>query len=288
MGTKDTVFSQKLSINCNGRLLSAEAPLIMGILNLTPDSFYDGGQYTEAKALKKRIDQIIGEGADIIDVGACSSRPGATNISEDEELRRLLPALEYIRDKYPEMVVSVDTFRSGIAYKMRNQFGVDIINDISGGSADPEMAHFISESKMPYILMHMHGMPENMQNNPQYEDVVNEVLYFLQERIYNLTNLGAGDIIIDPGFGFGKSLDHNYQLLKSLDVFKCTGKLLLVGISRKSMIYKLLNINPEKALNGTSALHMYCLMKGANILRVHDVREAVEVRELFSKIHYEN
>ncbi|MFW5877765.1 MAG: dihydropteroate synthase [bacterium] len=284
MGFKDTFFSRNLSINCRGNLLDLSNPKIMGILNVTPDSFYDGGKYTVETTIRDRVKEIVDQGADIIDVGAFSSRPGAAYISMQEELERLIPALEIIKDIYPEIPVSVDTFRSDIARKITGNYGVDIINDITAGEEDPEMFEFIAESNIPYIMMHMKGKPEIMQKDPQYKDVVNEVLTFLEKRVDILLNRGVNDVIIDPGFGFGKSMQHNYTLLSGLEVFRALEVPILIGISRKSMTYKFLGTGPGSALNGTSALHMYALLRGANILRVHDVKEAVEVKKLFEKL----
>ena len=259
----------------------------MAILNLTPDSFYDGGKYREAPELKKRIDSIYQEGADIIDIGGFSSRPGAREISMDTELGRLRPALEYIRKHYPDLPVSVDTFRSGTAKKLHKDYGIDIINDITGGDGDPELVNFAAENKLPYVVMHMKGNPENMQENPDYKDVVNELLDYFDQKNQEFLKAGLHDIIIDPGFGFGKTLEHNFTLLSALEVFKSFELPVMVGVSRKSMIYKSLNINPDKSLNGTSALHMYALQKGANLLRVHDVTEAKEVIELYKLLKIE-
>ena len=259
-------------------------PKVMGILNLAPDSFYDGGKYTQHEDIISRVKQIVDEGADIIDVGAFSSRPGASPISINEEMKRLVPALEIIRSTYPDIILSADTYRTEIARRIISDYQVDIINDITAGEGDPDMFDFIAGSKIPYVMMHMQGTPENMQNKPVYEDVVDEVLSFLQEKAFLLKTLGVNDIIIDPGFGFGKSLDHNFSLMAALEVFTVLELPLLVGVSRKSMIYKFLGSGPESALNGTTALHMYALTRGTNILRVHDVREAVETRKLYEKL----
>ncbi|MBE0654060.1 MAG: dihydropteroate synthase [Bacteroidales bacterium] len=287
MGFKDTFFSENLSINCRGRLLDLSRPAVMGILNVTPDSFFDGGKYTDSIAIKKRVRQIMDEGADIIDIGGYSSRPGSVAVSEGEEWNRIRPALEIIRTMDMDIPISVDTFRSVIASRAVSEFQADIINDITGGSGDPEMFDFIAGSGTPYILMHMQGTPETMQKEPSYDDVVDEVLDFLQERSSELRKRGALDIIIDPGFGFGKTVTHNYQLLSALEVFTALEMPVLAGISRKSMVYHFLEVRPEDSLNGTAALHMYALVKGARILRVHDVKEAVEVKKLFEKLYLE-
>lgn len=282
MDFKDTVFSRNHSLNCNGKLLDLSSPIVMGILNLTPDSFYDGGKYTQPKEMKAGIRKIIEEGATIIDVGALSTRPGSLPVTEIEEYERLLPGLEYIRETYPEAIISVDTYRSGIARKVIDTYRVDIINDITGGQGDPQMFDFISEKKVPYILMHIKGSPENMQNNPVYGNVVNEVLGDLAESVATLIDKGHNDIIVDPGFGFGKTQEHNYQIMASLEVFRTFSLPLMIGISRKSMVYRLSGGSPDSALTGTSALHMYALQKGANIIRAHDVKEAKEVVSIFN------
>lgn len=285
MGFKDTFFSRNLSINCHGNLLDLSVPGIMGILNVTPDSFYDGGNYTQPDAIKDRIIRMVEEGADIIDVGAYSSRPGSSPVSEDEEKERLFPALEILRKEFPEIPVSADTYRARIAEKIVKEYRVDIINDITGGNGDPDMFGFIADSKTPYILMHMQGTPETMQKSPSYGNVVNEVLSYLNRKSAELLGKGALDIIVDPGFGFGKTMDHNFNLMASLEVFTSLEMPLLVGVSRKSMTYKFLGVEPGSSLNGTTALHMYALIKGVSILRVHDVKEAFETRKLYMKLH---
>jgi len=284
MEFKDTFFSRNPAINCHGNLVGLESPKIMGILNVTPDSFFDGGKYCTQESLSSRVDDIIKKGADIIDVGAFSSRPGSEYISHKEEISRLAPALDYIRNNYPGSIISVDTFSSKTAEKVVREYKVDIINDITGGKGDPAIIDFIAESSTPYVLMHMQGTPKTMQKNPSYKDVVDEVLVFLGERVHFLQSKGVKDIIVDPGFGFGKNLDHNYSLMASLDVFKALERPILVGISRKSMISKLMNIKTEDTLNGTTALNMFALSKGVNILRVHDVQEANEVRSIFNRL----
>ena len=270
-------------INCRGRLIDLSNPLVMGILNLTPDSFYKKSRVQEVETALDRVEQIINEGGKIVDVGAYSSRPGADHISETEEAARLWPVLKAIREKWPELLISLDTFRAGIAEKAVNEYGVDIINDISGGTLDDDMFETIARLNVPYILMHIKGTPEDMQKSPAYDDVTGEVMLYLARKIDRLHELGVSDIIIDPGFGFGKSINHNYQLLKDMGQFKMFEMPLLVGLSRKSMIYKLLGGNPESSLNGTSVLNTIALNQGANILRVHDVKEAVECVKLVSK-----
>jgi dihydropteroate synthase len=272
------------TILCKGKLMDFSSPRIMGILNLTPDSFYDGGRDLSDKPVIRRVKNMISEGMDILDIGAYSSRPGATDISEQEELDRLAPRLEIIRAEFPDLPVSVDTFRSRIAKIVCNEYEVDMINDISGGNLDPEMITAISELKIPYIIMHMKGTPQDMIKKSYYEDLRRELFMFFAKKIAELNNHGVHDIIIDPGFGFGKNISHNFQLLNFLNDFKIFEQPLLVGISRKSMIYKTLKKTPAEALNGTTALHMVALQKGAKILRVHDVQAAKEVITLFEKL----
>lgn len=280
---KDTFFAKKQFINCGGKYLDLSTPRIMGILNVTPDSFFDGGRYLDKKAIAERIAQVINEGADIIDVGAVSSRPGAKYISADEEWSRLSVALELIRSIAPEFIVSVDTFRSEIADKAVSSFKVDIINDISAGNEDSGMFETIAELRVAYIIMHMQGNPETMQTKPVYSDLIREIIQELGSKVVQLQKLGVIDIIIDPGFGFGKTLEQNYQLLENMDAFKIMEVPVLAGISRKSMIYRQLNITPEEALTGTIVLNTLLLDRGVNILRVHDVKEAVETVTLFNK-----
>jgi len=253
----------------------------MGILNVTPDSFYDGGKLTSRELIAEKIDLLISEGADIIDIGGYSTRPGAPEISEKEELQRLIPAMEIMNRQYPGFAVSIDTFRSVIAEIMIKDYGAGIINDITGGDGDKKMIDIIAKHKVPYIVMHIQGTPRTMQINPVYNDVINELLLYFTEKIFILRQHGIIDYIIDPGFGFGKTPDHNYKILNELDSFKIIEAPLMVGISRKSMIYKHLGTDAGHSLNGTTALHMAALMKGANILRVHDVKEAVETINLF-------
>jgi dihydropteroate synthase len=282
MSFKDTFFSKKYTLNCRGKLINLSTPLVMGILNITPDSFYDGGKYTTEKQILKKTGQMIREGASIIDIGAYSSRPGAAEISVDEEIGRLAPALGAIRKKYKDITISVDTFRSSVAEIAVKEYDVDIINDISAGDADKDMFSMIASLSVPYIMMHMKGTPMDMQVNPVYDDVVEEILLYFSEKVQKAKLAGICDIIIDPGFGFGKTLDHNYRILSRLDDFKILELPVLAGFSRKSMIYKALDITSREALNGTSVLNTIALMKGADILRVHDVREAVQTIKLCS------
>lgn len=276
MQPKDTFFSRKLTINCGGELLDLSQPKIMGILNIAPDSFYDGGKYASKEKILERVGTMINDGCDILDIGAYSSRPGAENITSDEELQRLLPILEIVRTEFSDIIISVDTFRSELAKKVVVDFNVNIINDISAGNMDNKMFETIAGLNVPYILMHMQGNPQSMQNNPQYNNVIQELLNYFSEKVEKLKLLGVNDLIIDPGFGFGKTVDHNYQILKYLDDFKIFELPVLVGLSRKSMINKILDISSEEALNGTTVLNTLALINGANILRVHDVKEAKE------------
>ncbi|MBK3516813.1 dihydropteroate synthase [Carboxylicivirga sp. N1Y132] len=256
----------------------------MGILNITPDSFFDGGKYQLQHDIEKRCEQILAEGGEIIDIGAYSSRPGAIHIDEKEEVKRLTEALSWIRKSFPEAILSVDTFRSSVSQLVVGDFGVDMINDISGGTMDDAMFKTIGELGVPYIMMHMQGTPQNMQLNPNYKDLIGDISLFFAQQVKKLASFGAKDIILDPGFGFGKTLEHNYQLLNELRQFELLGLPLLVGVSRKSMIYKLLDVLPQDALNGTTALNTVALLNGANILRVHDVKEAVECINLVRQL----
>lgn len=283
MQAKDTFFSRKVTINCGGELLDLSKPKIMGILNITPDSFFDGERYSTKEKILFQVNKMINDGSDILDIGAYSSRPGAKDISIAEELNRLCPVLETIRNEYPDIILSVDTFRSEAAKKVVEDFNVNIINDISAGELDDNMFETIAKLNVTYILMHMKGVPDNMQENPKYNNVIKEVIDYFAVKIKKLKLLGVNDLIIDPGFGFGKALEHNYQLLKYLDDFRIFELPILVGISRKSMINKLLEILPEEALNGTSVLNTLSIINGANILRVHDVKEANESIKLCIK-----
>ena len=273
-----------MTINCKGELIDLSKPLIMGILNITPDSFFDGGKYIQQEAILQRATEIIEQGADIIDIGAYSSRPGADEVAEDEEYRRLSKALEIIRKSFPTSCISVDTFRANIAQKVVENHEVDIINDISAGIFDDKMIQTVAKLNVPYIMMHIQGTPATMQNNPTYDDVVLDIIKYFSERINKATLLGINDIIIDPGFGFGKTLEHNYELLNRLDEFEMLDYPILVGLSRKSMIYKALGITPAESLAGTIALNTVALQKGANILRVHDVAEAEQTVQVFAKL----
>lgn len=270
------------TMNLRGKLVDLQRPWVMGILNVTPDSFYADSRtpMAEPERIAQRVRQMLAEGADVIDVGAYSSRPGADDISPMEEMRRLEVALTAVREVFPEVYVSVDTFRSEVAHQCVEHFGVDIINDISGGVLDRAMPKVVARLGVPYIIMHMKGNPETMQTSPEYQDVLAEVLEFLARQQQRFFDAGGKDVIIDPGFGFGKTLLHNYRLMDRLQDFHELHAPLLVGVSRKSMIYKLLETTPQEALNGTTVLHTIAMMKGAHILRVHDVQAAVEARTL--------
>ena len=272
------------SLNCSGKLLSLETPKVMGILNATPDSFYAGSRTQTEQELAERAQQIISEGGAIIDVGAYSTRPGAADVSAEEEWERLANALQVVSREAPEAILSVDTFRAEIARRCVETFGVSIINDISGGDADAQMFDTVAELCVPYVLMHCQGTPQTMQQAPSYKNVTAEVITDLSRKVRQLRQRGMRDVIIDPGFGFGKTLEHNYTLLRQLEDFRIFDLPLLVGISRKSMITKPLDITADEALNGTTALNAFALMKGAHLLRVHDVKAAVEVVKLFTSL----
>lgn len=266
--------------NFNGKLHHA-TPLIMGILNVTTDSFYDGGKYITEDTIARRAEQILSEGGDIIDIGAMSTRPNAIEIPENEEVDRIVKATELVRKHFPETVISIDTYRASVA-DAALQAGADMINDISGGTFDPEMIPTVGKWQVPYCLMHTTTKPDTMQQNTHYEDILADMLKFFGSQLEKLHEHFVHDIIIDPGFGFGKTLEQNYFLMNNLEVFHQLGYPLLVGISRKSMIYKLLGTIADNALNGTTALNTIALMKGASILRVHDVKEAVETKRIWS------
>lgn len=268
----------------NGKLIDLSSPVVMGILNVTPDSFYDGGDYTTKDAIIKRASQILDEGGQFIDIGAMSTRPGAMEISLREELDRLLPAVKAVRTEFPEVPLSVDTYRSEVIEAIYNEIGNFMVNDISGGTFDAKMFETVARFHLPYILMHSKGKSDQMQNFPVYEDVVKDVVLFLSTQVQKLRLLGVSDIIIDPGFGFGKTSDHNYELLNRLGTFKIFELPVLVGVSRKAMIWRTLGITPDESLNGTTVLNTIALSAGCDILRVHDVKEAVETIKLVGKI----
>jgi len=284
MTAKNTFFQEKKTLNIHGRIMDLSIPKVMGILNLTPDSFFDGGRHNELQTALKRTEQMLLEGADIIDIGAYSSRPNAQDISQHEEITRLLPVLKEIRKSFPDMVLSVDTFRAEVA-RVAVSEGVHIINDISAGQLDPEMFKTAASLKVPYILMHMKGSPQTMQQHAHYENLLSEVLDYFEKKVQELTELGVVDIILDPGFGFSKTVAHNYELLNQLETLKILGLPILAGVSRKTMIWKTLGITPDEALNGTTVLNTIALMKGARILRVHDVRAAVEAVKLVGQLN---
>ena len=263
-------------INVKGRLLDLATTQVMGILNVTPDSFYSGSRMQTEEEIAARARQILDEGASIIDIGAYSSRPNAEHISAEEEMRRLRTGLEILNRNHPEAIISVDTFRAEVAERCVKEYGVAIINDIAAGEMDDRMFATVAELGVPYIMMHMQGTPQNMQKHPHYDNVLKEVFLYFAQKVQQLRDLGMKDIILDPGFGFGKTVEHNYELLAHLEEFRVFELPLLVGVSRKSMIYRLLGGTPQDALNGTTVLDTICLLKGADILRVHDVREAVE------------
>jgi dihydropteroate synthase len=271
-------------INVNGRLMDLSEPQVMGILNVTPDSFYAGSRAETEQDIIRRLHQIVDEGASIVDIGGYSSRPDAEHISAEEEMNRMRNGLEIIRKHRPEVVVSVDTFRADVARMCVEEYGAAIINDISAGQMDEQMFATIARLGVPYIIMHMKGTPQDMQVNPQYGHFLKEVFYYFSEKVQRLRDLGVKDIIIDPGFGFGKTLEHNYELMNHLEEFSLFELPLLVGVSRKSMIHKLLDITPQEALNGTTVLNSVALLKGADILRVHDVKEAVESVRIIGKM----
>lgn len=268
------------TLNFRGKALKLSQPKVMGILNVTPDSFFTGSRKQTDQEIETRIRQMVEEGADILDIGAYSSRPFADDVPPQKEMQRLRQGLSILRKLYPEAVVSVDTFRADVARMCVEEFGVQIVNDISGGRLDPEMFKTVAHLGVPYILTHMKGTPQTMQKAPYYEDVMKEVCSFFQSNIRELQEAGVKDIILDPGFGFGKTVEHNYQILHNLDELHMFHLPLLAGFSRKSMIWKVLNITPEEALNGTTVLNTISLLKGAHILRVHDVKECVEVIKL--------
>ncbi len=285
MSNKDTFLKKKITLNCKGKILDLSIPKVMGILNVTPNSFFDGGKYTKKDEIKNQIEKMINEDVDIIDVGAISSKPNAKISDESEELKKLIPALEILNKYHSETLVSVDTYHSGIAKKAVNEFGVCMINDISAGNLDNKMFATIAKLNIPYIIMHMQGTPETMQNNPRYDDIINALITFFTDKIAQLKQFGINDVIIDPGFGFGKTVSHNYEMLRKLQTLKLFELPLLTGMSRKSMINRVLDCNPENSLNGTTVVNTMALMNGANILRVHDVKEAVETVKIFVNLN---
>ncbi|BAR51177.1 dihydropteroate synthase [Tannerella forsythia KS16] len=273
------------SINLNGRLLSLKSPVVMGILNVTPDSFYAGSRQADEAAVAQRIETILAEGGAIVDIGGYSSRPDAAEVTEEEEWQRIKPALKRMQRDFPEVPVSVDTFRSAIARRAVEEYGTAMINDISGGMLDARMFETIALLQVPYILMHMRGTPQTMQQHTDYDDLMEDIMLYFAQKVRALRQLGVNDVILDPGFGFAKTLEQNYELMRSLSEFSIHFEMpLLVGISRKSMIYKLLNATPEDSLNGTTVLNTYALLNGADILRVHDVKAATETIEIVKRL----
>ncbi|MCC6460192.1 MAG: dihydropteroate synthase [Saprospiraceae bacterium] len=272
------------TLQCRGRLLDLSTPVVMGILNMTPDSFYDGGRLDTVDAVLRQAEKMLREGAALLDIGGASSRPGAPEVPEADELKRVLPALEALSKAFPEALFSIDTWRTKVA-RAAVDAGAGVVNDISAGRLDPGFYAEVARLGVPYVLMHMQGRPQNMQQQPAYDDVVQEVLDFFITEVQQLRALGVRDIVLDPGFGFGKSVAHNFQLLKNTQVFSAvTGLPVLAGVSRKSMICKVLKVSPEQALNGTTALHMIALQQGVRLLRAHDVREAREVIQLWTQL----
>ena len=272
------------TLNCKGRLLIIDNPLVMGIINATPDSFYGGSRFNGIDGIARQAEKMLADGADIIDIGGQSTRPGSELIPAEEEIKRVVPAIKSVAEKFPKAYISIDTFYSNVAAAAVDA-GACIVNDISAGSMDNKMIETVIALKVPYILMHMNGTPQNMQQNANYDNVIREVLDFFIAKTNELKNAGIIDVIIDPGFGFAKTIDHNFDILKNLSVFKMLDKPLMVGISRKSTIYKTLGINADEALNGTTVLNTIALMNGASILRVHDVKEAKEAITLFSAMN---
>ena len=271
------------TINCKGKLIDFSKPRVLGILNITPDSFFDGAKYSTKKTFLQQTEKMLREGATFIDVGAYSSRPGAAHISEEEESQRIIPVIEVLIKEFPEILISVDTFRSGIA-KKTIETGAAMVNDISGGNMDAKMFKTIAELQVPYILMHMLETPQTMQKNPTYKNITTELLSFFAAQLFKLHQLHVNDIIIDVGFGFGKTVAHNFELLKKLTLFKNLEVPILAGISRKSMLCKPLKIKPNEALNATTSANTIALLNGANILRVHDVKEAMETIEIVAQL----
>ena len=272
-----------MTINCKGKLIDLSSPKVMGILNVTPDSFFDGGNYKSKKDILTKAETILNAGASFIDVGGYSSRPGADHISLDEELHRVVPAIEMILEHFPEALISIDTFRSQVA-KTCIEAGAALVNDISAGKLDEAMMPTIGELNVPYIMMHMKGTPQNMRQNTDYKDLLHDINYYFSERIQKARSFGIKDIILDPGFGFSKTLEQNYELLNKLELLKIAELPILVGVSRKSMIFRILETDAKNALNGTTSLNTIALMKGAAILRVHDVKEAMECIALTNQL----
>lgn len=275
-------LKRKNSINLGGELIYFNVPVVMGVINVTPDSFYDGGNIADEKSLLSKVEKMIADGASIIDIGAVSTKPGASLHSAKVELERLLPAVGAVRKEFPGVTLSLDTFRSWVAARVIDEFGPVIVNDISGGSLDSNMFETVGKLGVPYVLSHIQGTPGNMQDNPEYDDVIRVISGFFSKKVKQLTKYGVNDIIIDPGFGFGKKVEHNFELLNRLDSFKVFQLPVMVGLSRKSMICNALDVDPKDALNGTTVANTMALTGGADILRVHDVKEAVEAVKIFN------
>ena len=272
------------SINCKGKLITFETPKVMGILNVTPNSFFDGGLHNSLEKIEQQTEIMLLEGADIIDVGAYSTQPNAPFVSEEEELERITPVVKHLVNKFPDIILSVDTFRSEVA-KQTLDLGASIINDVSAGNLDDKMMQVVDSFKAPYIMMHMKGTPQNMQHFTDYDEVIHEMIYYFSDKIAQAQQQGIVDIIVDPGFGFSKTLDQNYEILKKLDLLLHLNVPVLSALSRKSMIYKFFETTPQEALNGTTVLNTISITKGANLLRVHDVKEAVECVKLYKKTY---
>ncbi|WP_026811617.1 dihydropteroate synthase [Arenibacter latericius] len=273
-----------MTINCNGNLVDLSTPKVMGILNVTPDSFYDGGQYKNEGEILAQVEKMLNDGATFIDVGAYSSRPGAQDISTEQECQRIVPIVKLLKQTFPNILLSIDTFRSKVANECLNE-GAALINDISAGTLDTEMMTTVAEHQVPYIMMHTKGNPRNMTQLTDYQDLLGEIMYYFSEKIHLARQAGINDVIIDPGFGFAKTLEQNYEIMHKMELFQHFNLPILTGISRKSMIYKLLNTTPAEALNGSTALNMYALSKKSNLLRVHDVKEAMECITIFNSIN---
>jgi dihydropteroate synthase len=274
-----------MTINCSGKLIDLSSPKVMGILNVTPNSFFDGGKHSDEKAILNQVEKMLSEGATFIDIGAYSSKPSADFVSDEEELQRLLPVVQKVAKEFPQAIISIDTFRSKVA-KETVENGAAIINDISAGNLDDAMLETVSQLKVPYIMMHMKGTPQTMQSMTQYHNIVKEMMFYFSERVAKARSLGINDLIIDPGFGFAKTLGQNFEVLSKLELFQMLELPILAGLSRKSMIYKTLETSAEFALNGTTSLNTIALLKGAKILRVHDVKEAVECVKLHHQLNH--
>jgi dihydropteroate synthase len=283
--TEDKLFPLKNTLQIKGQLFLIDKPLIMGILNLTPDSFFSGSRSeTSKEMLILKASQMIQEGADILDLGGYSTRPGASEVTEEEEIKRVIPAVEWIAEAFPSVLISVDTFRSNVA-RASVLAGAHLVNDISAGNLDSKMLEIVGQLDVPYIAMHMRGNPKTMLEKTNYSDILVEIMNYFSEKVASCKANGIKDIIVDPGFGFAKTVEQNFKILRNLEYFLALSLPILVGVSRKSMIYKTLGISPEEALNGSTALHMYALCKGANILRVHDITEAKETLNLYKQLH---